>query len=103
MHPNAAERALQVLWPSFLVAAVAEMVFFALFDPQDLVLFGEPLGASRMTIYAAGFFFFWAVASGASALTLVLRRPAEEVNRCPLPPAVRPEGCPRREAGEPTP
>jgi hypothetical protein len=65
-------RILGVLWPSFLVAAVAEMVFFALFDPHDLTLFGEPLQWSRQTVYSVGFFFLWSTCATASALTLFL-------------------------------
>ena len=30
-----------VLWPSFLVAIVAEGVFFSLFDPRELSLSGD--------------------------------------------------------------
>ena len=71
----AMQRALSVLWPSFLVAAGAEFVFFGLFDPQDLTLFGEHLEASRMTIYSVGFFFFWAVGAASGALALFLHRP----------------------------
>ena len=69
------QRILTVLWPAFLVAAAAEFVFFGLFDPQDLTLFGEPLEASRMTIYSVGFFFFWGVGAASGALTLFLYRP----------------------------
>lgn len=66
------------LWPSFLAAAVATMFFFAFFDPS---LFGE--GAvpprwltHRMAGYAVGFFFFWAICTLSSALTLYLVRTA---------------------------
>ena len=30
------KKAIQVLWPSFLVAGVAEVVFFTVFDPVEL-------------------------------------------------------------------
>ena len=63
------------------VACVAELFFFGVFDPDDLTLFGEPLGASRTTIYSVGFFLFWAFAAGSSALTCYLRRASEDVNR----------------------
>lgn len=67
-----------VLWPSFLAASVATMVCFAFLDPQ---LFGDAAGApawleSRMAGYAAGFFFFWVIATLSSALTLYLVRTA---------------------------
>lgn len=66
------------LWPSFLAASVATMLFFAFLDP---LLFGEAVGSpawlqSRMGGYAAGFFFFWAICTLSSALTLYLVRTA---------------------------
>jgi len=91
-----ATRILWVLWPSFLVASVAEMLFFATFDPHELTLFGEPLELSRLGVYTIGFFFFWAACAAASALTVFLQRSPWEVNRCPLPGEGRPEGCPKR-------
>jgi hypothetical protein len=74
---------------------VAELVFFALIDPADLSVFGVPLEAGRIPIYTVGFFFFWAVAASASALTVFLQRSSVEVNRCPLPAEDRPAGCPK--------
>ena len=64
---------LWVLWPAFLVAGVAEFVFFSIFDPHDLVVFGRPLEVSRQAVYALGFFFFWTLCALSGALTLVLR------------------------------
>jgi hypothetical protein len=67
-----------VLWPAFLAASVATMFFFAFFDPA---VFGE--GAvpprwltHRMAGYAVGFFFFWAICTLSSAVTLYLVRTA---------------------------
>lgn len=86
--------AMSVLWPSFLVAGVAEALFFTLFDPMDMHLFGNPIELSRTAIYTLGFFVFWVFAAASSGLTCFLRRTAEEVNRCPLQPSSRPPGCP---------
>jgi hypothetical protein len=80
-----------ILWPSFLAAGLAEVIFFTAFDPADFD-FG------RLAAYSIGFFCFWALAASSSALTCFLQRSADEVNRCPLVPAERPEGCPKREA-----
>lgn len=87
----------RLLWPSFLVGGAAETVFFALFDPMDLTLFGEPVTLSRTAIYSLGFFLFWFFSAASSALTLYLQRPADEVNLCPLSGADRPPGCPTRD------
>lgn len=85
-----------IFWPSFLVAIVAEGLFFTIVDPTELVVFGEPLLASRTGIYSVGFFLFWAFAAASSALTCFLQRTAAQVNQCPLPMKDRPEGCPKR-------
>lgn len=96
MTQNLGQRVLWVLWPAFVVAAVAEMIFFALIDPADLHVFGVPLQAERMPVYTIGFFFFWAITSASSALTVFLARSPFEVNRCPVEAADRPPGCPKR-------
>jgi hypothetical protein len=87
-----------ILWPSFLVAGIAEAVFFTLVDPADLHLFGEPVVASDLAAYTIGFFAFWAFAAAASALTCFLQRSSARINgMCPFPEAgERPVGCPRR-------
>lgn len=61
-----------IVWPAFLAAAGAELVFFAIFDPFELHFFGAPLDLSRHAIYAMGFFGFWAMAMVSSAITLML-------------------------------
>lgn len=94
------QRAISILWPSFIVAGVAEAVFFTVFDPMELTIFGHPAGLSRIAVYSLGFFLFWAFAASASAFTCFLQRSSAEINRlCPLEPADRPPGCPKR--GEP--
>jgi hypothetical protein len=85
---------MSILWPSFLVAGVAEGLFFTLFDPMDLPLHGNPMELSRTAIYTLGFFLFWLFTAASSALTCYLRRSAEEINRCPLDAGKRPPGCP---------
>mgnify|MGYP001281116620 CR=1 FL=1 len=70
-----------VLWPSFLIAAVAEAVFFTVVDPQELYLFGEPVHYSRIATYSIGFLGFWLVCAASSLSTIFLQRPADEINR----------------------
>jgi hypothetical protein len=69
-----------ILWPSFIVAAIAEGVFFTLFDPMELSLFGIPIEASRTAVYSMGFFVFWAFAAASSALTCFFQRTSNELN-----------------------
>ena len=93
-------RCISVLWPSFLIAGMADIVFFTLFDPTDMIYHGEPLFAGRLAAYSVGFFLFWLLGIGSSSLTCYFQRTANEINRCPLPAADRPEGCPKREGCE---
>jgi hypothetical protein len=63
-------------WVSFLVASASTMVFFAWIDPKALAQVAEsPLPHDRMTGYALGFFFFWAITAAACALALYLTHP----------------------------
>ena len=65
---------MQVLWPSFLVAIVAEGVFFSMVDPEELTLVGVTLAESRQAAYTVGFLVFWSLFSLSSALTWLLTR-----------------------------
>jgi hypothetical protein len=93
------KHAIWVLWPSFVIAGAAETLFFTLFDPMDLPVFGQPLNAGRSAVYTVTFFIFWVFAGASSAFTCFLQRSAVDINRlCPLEPPARPPGCPRRSA-----
>jgi hypothetical protein len=94
------QRLMWVLWPGFVVAIPAVGLVFSVVDPADLQWFGAPLEVSRLGAYTLGFLLFWALGSGCSALTCLLQRSPFELNRCPLEPTARPEGCPKRETGE---
>jgi hypothetical protein len=85
------KKLMQILWPSFIVAGVAEVLLFTALDPADFEV-------SRFAAYSIGFFSLWALAAASSAFTCFLQRSAAEVNQCPLQPAERPLGCPKREA-----
>ena len=90
-----AQRLMWIAWPAFLVAAVIEMVVFALVDPSELHWGGNPLELSRQAGYTFAFFFFWAMTFASSALTTLLSQSPFEVNRCPVPPDERPKDCAR--------
>lgn len=49
-----------VLWVSFLFAGIATMLFFATFDPQEIMrLATYPLELDRLSGYSIGFLLFW--------------------------------------------
>ena len=64
-----------VIWISFLAASVATMLFFAMFDPVELLATID-IDVGRQSGYALGFFFFWIVSAGCSAVTAWLVRTA---------------------------
>ena len=75
------KRAIWILWPSFIVGGIAEVVFFTLIDPQELYLLGEPVSLGRLATYSIGFLLFWTLAAASSAFTCFLQRGSHEVNR----------------------
>jgi uncharacterized membrane protein len=67
-------------WISFLTAAIATMLFFALFDPVELMSTFD-LEIGRDAGYAVGFFFFWIIAAFCSGVTAWLVRTAPKRDR----------------------
>ncbi|MEO7496631.1 MAG: hypothetical protein ABIT83_01980 [Massilia sp.] len=63
--------AMSILWPSFLTAALAELCFFAVFDPRELALLSETTLAP-VAIYSVVFLLFWCLCALASMLTCYL-------------------------------
>jgi len=58
-----------ILWPAFIAAGIAEVVFFTVIDPKQLYLLGQPIEMSAMTTYSIGFFLFWLLCIGSSLMT----------------------------------
>ena len=75
------ERLMWIAWPAFLVAAVLELMVFAVLDPDTLTLFGEPAGWSRNAVYTVTFFIFWAMMMVSSAFTTMLAMSPFDINR----------------------
>ena len=75
------KRLIWILWPSFIVGGIAEMVFFTLIDPQELYLLGQPIHWSPIAVYSLGFFMFWGIAAASSAFTCYLQRTSADINR----------------------
>ncbi len=74
-------KVLLVLWPSFVVAGIAEGVFFTVIDPQELYLFGQPVHFSKLATYSIGFLGFWVVCAGSSLMTWFLLLGPGDLNR----------------------
>ena len=61
-----------VLWPAFIAAGIAEVVFFTVIDPQHLYLLGKPVGLPPLASYSIGFLLFWLICSGSSLMTFFM-------------------------------
>lgn len=70
-----------ILWPSFLVACLSTMLFFAFFDPADLGMISGYPDISRLAGYTIGFFVFWLFSGLSSILTSYFRRPCDRFNQ----------------------
>ncbi len=70
-----------VLWPSFVLAAVATGLFFSTFDPQQLMPFDKPTSISRLAAYSAGFFIFWVFSAVSIAVGLYFMQANTEADR----------------------
>ena len=57
------QKAIAVLWPSFLTAIAASGVFFSAFDPLDLAPFNLDFEISSLAAYSIGFLLFWIIAA----------------------------------------
>ena len=78
-----AQQIIAVLWPSFLTAGIAVIIFFTLFDPLELFPSHD---VERIGVYTMGFFSFWALTAVSSALTCYFERPCENKNLKKTPP-----------------
>lgn len=65
--------ALQIIWPSFLMAGVMEGLVFSVVDPSSLHWFGQqPIDWPVQAVYTVSFFLFWMVIAVACAVSRAL-------------------------------
>ena len=69
------QQIVSVMWPSFLTASLATIIFFTVFDPVELGIIGGFPDLTRIGGYTIGFFCFWLLTSISCALTCYFRRP----------------------------
>ena len=63
-------QAISLLWPSFITAIIASGVFFAAFNPRDLIPFNLDIDINPLAAYSIGFLLFWLLAFVSSFGTL---------------------------------
>lgn len=71
------QRVIAVLWPSFLMAGVATVLYFLAFDPDELVRAGIIGDVSRLGAYTTGFFLFWLLTATSCLLTCYFQQPCQ--------------------------
>jgi len=75
------QQVISILWPSFLTAGVATILFFVFFDPQLIMAVSGYGDISRLGGYTMGFFLFWMLTSSSCALTCYFRKPCDDIDR----------------------
>ena len=75
------QRIIAVMWPSFLTAGIATILFFTAFDPQVILAVSGYGEISRLGGYTIGFFLFWLLTSVSCALTCYFQRPCDPITK----------------------
>jgi len=78
------QKVIAVLWPSFLTAGAATILFFTAFDPQLLMSVGGYEPISPLGGYTIGFFLFWFLTASTCVLTCYFQRPCHEPTKSEL-------------------
>jgi len=76
-----AQQVIAVLWPSFIMAGIATVLFFTAFDPGEMVASGLLPAVSRLGAYSIGFFLFWILTASSCLLTCYFQRPCQPPRR----------------------
>jgi len=71
------QRIIAILWPSFLTAGVATVLFFTAFDPRLMLADTSFADLSRTGAYTIGFFLFWLLTATSCMLTCYFQRPCQ--------------------------
>ena len=71
------QKVIAILWPSFITAGIATILFFTAFDPQLLIAVSGYGHISRLGGYTVGFFMFWFLTASTCVLTCYFQRPCD--------------------------
>ncbi|WP_293813644.1 hypothetical protein [uncultured Aquitalea sp.] len=75
-----------LFWPSFIIAAMATIVFFSIFDPAELTLHGSHLFNDKLSAYSVFMLVSWAFGALNTAIVLLLEKSARDINGFTPPP-----------------
>ncbi|VAW55132.1 hypothetical protein MNBD_GAMMA06-2026 [hydrothermal vent metagenome] len=71
------QRVTAILWPAFIVAGIATILFTVAFDPAIIFIEHD---ISRLGSYTITFFVFWVFGAANAAATCYFLKPCEAVN-----------------------
>ena len=72
------QRVVAILWPAFLTAGIATVLFTTAFDPA--IIFSD-YGISRLGVYTMCFFLFWLFGIVTSTATCYFLKPCDSINK----------------------
>ena len=72
------QRIIAIVWPSFITAGVATVLFTVAFDPADLFI---DYDIGSLSLYTICFFLFWSLGAISSAATSYFLKPNKTINR----------------------
>ena len=72
------QRVIAILWPSFITAGIATVLFTVAFDPAELFF---DYDISRLGIYTISFFLFWLFGAITAMSTCYFLKPCQAINR----------------------
>lgn len=78
-------KAILLFWPSFIIAGLASITFFTLFDPYELRLHGTQLFMDKRSAYSFFMLAAWAFGALNTAVVILLQKTASQING-PTPP-----------------
>ncbi|MDF0606343.1 hypothetical protein HZU77_011875 [Neisseriaceae bacterium TC5R-5] len=84
------KKSILLFWPSFIIAALATVVFFSIFDPAELSLHGQTLFHDNITAYSTFLLISWVFGALNTSIVLLLSRNARQLNGFSTPPLTPP-------------
>lgn len=72
------QRVVAILWPSFIMAGIATILFTTAFDPE--IIFSD-YDISRLGAYSICFFIFWLFGALTATATCYFLKPCQAINK----------------------
>ena len=72
------QRVIAILWPSFITAGIATVLFTVTFDPAEIFI---DYDVSRLGVYTICFFMFWLFGAVTATSTCYFLKPCQAINK----------------------